>query len=194
MMSTASRSTPAAPSAAELRLWVRAIASDQDKAAFAELFAYFAPRLIGFLARGGVTRDVAEEIAQETMISVWRKASLYDSSQSGVATWVYTIARNCRVDRLRRDGRLSRIELDAIEEPGVAMSGEDYLLADERDARVRDALSALPLDQAEVLRLSFFAEKPHAEIARELGIPLGTVKSRARLAMAKIRAAWEEEP
>jgi RNA polymerase sigma-70 factor (ECF subfamily) len=194
MMSAASRSMSVVPSAADLRLWVRALASDRDKAAFARLFGYFAPRLVAFLARGGVTRDVAEEIAQETMIAVWRKASLYDSSQSGVATWVFTIARNCRVDRLRREGRLARTEVAAVEEPEVGMSSEDHLLADERDARVRDAVDALPVEQAEVVRLSFFAEKPHAEIARELGIPLGTVKSRARLAMAKIRAAWEAEP
>ena len=86
------------------------------------------------------------------------------------------------------------MEFDSLEEPLVEPSGEDYLMADERDARVREAVSALPSDQAEVVRLSFFSEKPHSEIARELGIPLGTVKSRLRLAMSKIRSAWGDEP
>jgi RNA polymerase sigma-70 factor, ECF subfamily len=192
-MGVNSRTQSAVPSAEDLRLWVRALATDRDKAAFARLFEYFAPRLIAFFMRAGHARDVAEEIAQDTMIAVWRKASLYDSVQAGVSTWVFTIGRNCRVDRLRREGRRSRTEIDAVEEPGADVSGEDRLLADERDARVRDAVNSLPPDQAAVVRLSFFAEKPHAEIAGELGLPLGTVKSRLRLALAKIRAAWETD-
>jgi len=184
-------SPPGKSSSDEHRLWVRGIAVDRDKAAFARLFAYFAPRLVAFFTRAGLARDVAEEVAQETMIAVWRKASLYDPAQAGVSTWVFTIARNCRIDRLRREGRRSRTELGAIEDPGFDASGEDHLLADERDARMRQAVNALPSEQAAVVRLSFFADKPHAEIARDLGIPLGTVKSRLRLAMAKIRLAWE---
>jgi RNA polymerase sigma-70 factor (ECF subfamily) len=187
------RLPPAAPSPSELRQWVVKLARGGDREAFSRLFAHFAPRLLAFFAKSGLPRDAAEEVMQETMIAVWRKASLYDPAQAGVSTWVFTIARNCRIDRLRRDGRRSRMEFDAVEAPGVDLSGEDHVIADQRDARVRDAVNALPDEQARVLRLSFFSDKPHSEIARELGIPLGTVKSRLRLGMLKIRAAWERE-
>ena len=186
-------SSTALASPDELRHLLIALANNRDKDAFARLFNHFAPKLITFFSRSGLARETAEEIAQETMIAVWNKASLYDPAQAGVATWVFTIARNLRVDRARREGRRSRTEFDAIEEPVAAASGEDYLLADERDARVRLAVDALPVEQATVVRLSFYGQKPHAEIARELGIPLGTVKSRLRLAMAKIRDAWERD-
>ena len=190
--------TTSAPSAAvtaeDLRRFVRLIAEGRDRSAFAKLFQYFAPRLITFFAKTGLSRDASEEVVQETMIAVWNKAALYDPRQAGVSTWIFTIARNCRIDRARRDGRRSKVEMDAFEEPGLDASGEDYLLADERDSRIRAAIAALPPEQAAVVRLSFFAEKPQAEIATELGIPLGTVKSRLRLAMAKMRTAWGQEP
>ena len=188
------RPTLSAPVSADLAEWLRAVAVGSDREAFARLFEYFAPRLIAFFSRGGLPRDTAEEVAQETMIAVWTKASLYDPANAGVATWVYTIARNARIDRLRREGRRAKVETETLddEEP-LESSGEDHLLASERDERVRVAVEALPPEQATVVRLSFFADKPHAEIARDLGLPLGTVKSRLRLAMAKIRAAWESE-
>ena len=186
-------SSRASGSPDELRRLVNALADHRDKAAFARLFNHFAPRLITFFSRSGVARETAEEITQETMIAVWNKASLYDPAQAGVATWVFTIARNLRVDRVRREGRRSRTEFDEIEESTFAPSSEDYFLANERDARVRLAVDALPDDQAAVVRMSFFGQKPHTDIARELAIPLGTVKSRLRLAMAKIRDAWERD-
>ena len=186
---SANSSTVTSPD--ELRHLVNALALHRDKAAFARLFNHFAPKLITFFSRSGVARETAEEITQETMIAVWNKACLYDPDQAGVATWVFTIARNLRIDRLRRERRRWRPDLTAIEEPSFAPSGEDCLLAEERDARVRLAVDALPDDQAAVVRMSFFGQKPHSDIARELAIPLGTVKSRLRLAMAKIRDAWE---
>ena len=98
-----------------------------------------------------------------------------------------------RSDAARRSS-IPSFEFELVEETTLELSGEDHLLADERDAIVRVAIDGLPKEQAEVVRLSFFAQKPHAEIARDLGIPLGTVKSRLRLALAKIRAVWEKEP
>lgn len=183
------------PKAADLLEWMRAVAERADREAFGRLFEHFAPRLIAFFARAGLPRDAAEEVAQETMIAVWTKARLYNSAEAGVSTWIYTIARNARIDRLRREGRRSKLETEvaAEDEESFDVSGEESLLALERDEQVRTAVNGLPIEQAEVVRMSFFAEKPHAEIARELGIPLGTVKSRLRLAMAKIRAAWETE-
>jgi RNA polymerase sigma-70 factor (ECF subfamily) len=179
----------------ELKDWLLAVAEREDTQAFTRLFEHFAPRLIGFFGRAGLSRDIAEEVAQETMIAVWTKARLYDPREAGVSTWIYTIARNARIDRLRREGRRSKLETEVAEESeeGLDASGEDMLMASERDERIRHAIAALPPEQAEVVKLSFFAEKPHSEIARDLGLPLGTVKSRLRLAMSKIRAAWEDE-
>lgn len=194
LQAVAARASMSAPTAVDLAEWLQAVAASADRHAFARLFEYFAPRLISFFSRAGLPREVAEEVTQETMISVWSKASLYDPAHAGVSTWIYTIARNARIDRLRREGRRTRVETALFddEEP-LDVSGEDHLLASERDSRVRLAVEALPAEQAKVLRLSFFADKPHAEIAKELGLPLGTVKSRLRLAMAKVRAVWENE-
>ena len=126
---------------------------------------------------------------------MWRKAQLYDAAQAGVSTWVFTIARNLRVDQARKAKRAS-VSLAALSELPAEVEGsaEEAVLASERDARVRRAMATLSSEQAAVLRLSFFVEKPHAAIAKELSIPLGTVKSRTRLAMAKIRAILEQEP
>lgn len=165
-----------------------AVARDGDRQAFAVLFAYFAPRLKGFLLRANITGSLAEEIVQETMLAVWQKASYFDPVRAGVSTWIFTIARNQRIDRLRRD-RERPIGSDAYEEQlDEAPSAEAMIVADEEADRLRQALTTLSAEQALILRLSFFLEKPHAEIARELGIPLGTVKSRVRLAMGHLRS------
>ena len=183
-----------APSADQMKQWLKAVAEDRDRGAFARLFQFFAPRLASFVERSGLSAAEAEEIAQDTMVAVWRKAALYDSAQAGVSTWVFTIARNLRIDQARKAlranvSRAAMSELPMQFEPSV----EDATLASERDARVRRAMATLSPEQSTVLRLSFFSEEPHAEIARELSIPLGTVKSRTRLAMAKIRALLERE-
>lgn len=189
----ASSASPA-PKGADLTKWLLLVAQRGDIAAFTQLFEHFAPRLIGFFSRAGLPREAAEEVTQETMIAVWTKARLYDPREAGVSTWIYTIARNARIDRFRREGRRSKLETEVLEqnEEAFEASGEDILLASERDMRVRKAIATLPREQAEIVRLSYFAEKPHAEIARDLGLPLGTVKSRLRLAILKIRAAWED--
>ena len=178
----------------DLKHLMAQVAHQRDKAAYGRLFQYFAPRLIGFMERSGVGAADAEEIAQDTLVTVWRKAELYDPRQAAVSTWIFTIARNLRVDMARRVTR-RRNGAAAMGEPEIELvdSAETEAIAGERDAKVRDAMSRLSREQATVLRLSFFSEKPHAEIARELGIPLGTVKSRVRLAMAKIRPFLESE-
>jgi len=178
----------------DLKGLMGAVARERDRAAYGRLFQYFAPRLIGFMERAGVPAADAEEIAQETMVTVWRKADLYDPKQAGVSTWIFTIARNLRIDFARRATR-RRNGVASLGEPEIELvdSAELQALAGERKAKVREALTKLSREQALVLRLSFYSEKPHAEIARELGIPLGTVKSRVRLAMAKIRPLLENE-
>ena len=181
------------PDADELAGYVRAVAECGDRSAFGELFRHFAPRVAGFLMRAGLNADEAEDLAQETMATVWRKAALFDPDRAGVATWIFTIARNRRIDRARRSIRAAgATELLIHEEEDDAPSVEDLALTSERESRVRAALAHLSSEQEAVLRLSFFAEKPHGEIARELGIPLGTVKSRVRLAMNRIRALLED--
>jgi len=171
---------------------MRNIAFQQSREAFAELFGHFAPRLKAFLMRYGIPEAQSEDLAQETMIAVWRKADTFDPARAGVSTWIFTIARNKRIDQMRRE-RSAAPPLDVSDEGDPSASGEDLALAAERDAHVRAALASLPQEQAAVVRLSFFLEKPHSEIARELGIPLGTVKSRVRLALARLHAALERE-
>jgi RNA polymerase sigma-70 factor, ECF subfamily len=167
------------------------IALDRDRTAFAELFGHFAPRVKGFLMRYGLPDVLSEDLAQETMLTVWRKADRFDSSRAGVATWIFTIARNKRIDRLRRDRGGATARFDVSDEMEDCGSSEEFAIAAETAEQVRAAIATLPDNQAQIVRLSFFAEKPHAEIAQELGIPLGTVKSRARLALARLREMLE---
>lgn len=165
---------------------IEAVALDRDREAFAVLFNYFAPRLKSYLIRSGAPAGAAEEFAQDAMMMVWRKASLFDRERAGASTWIFTIARNLRIDAVRRDGRAIR-ELDLSDVPDDPAQ-PDALLSERDDAaRIRAALSTLSEDQARVVRLSFFHDKAHAEIAQELDLPLGTVKSRLRLAMIRLR-------
>lgn len=171
---------------------IRAIADRQDRSAFARLFVHFGPRLKTFVMRRGLGATAAEEIVQETMLSLWRKASYFDASRAGVATWIFTIARNLTIDYQRRDRSGAAIDEDPSEAADAPVTGEAIVLAVEREERVRAALAALSPEQLAVVRLSFFSEKPHVEIAEELGIPLGTVKSRMRLAMQRLRPLLDD--
>jgi RNA polymerase sigma-70 factor (ECF subfamily) len=170
---------------------VRAIAAHADREAFAALFRHFAPRVKSYLLRCHMPPAQAEELAQETLLMVWRKASYFDPARASASTWIFTIARNLRVDALRGtahpEALLEDVVLASDDPPPV-----DHVLASQRQAKMRDALVSLPEEQADVVRLSFFEDKPHVEIARELGIPLGTVKSRLRLAFGRLRTALED--
>ncbi len=169
---------------------ILAIAAHGDRQAFAALFERFAPRVKGYLVRLGVSAGAAEELAQETMLAVWRKAALFDPARAGASTWIFTIARNLRIDALRRDRPAPPAEEIAPEPEAPA---DAAVLAAERDARVRRALAALSREQAEVVELSFFSDEPHSTIAERLGLPLGTVKSRLRLAMSRLRTLLEDQ-
>ena len=170
-----------------------AIAVAGDREAFAALFLAFAPRVKSYLLRQGASATVAEELAQEALVTVWRKAALFDPAKASAATWIFRIARNLRLDALRRERHASTYEPDASQAPEAPPTPEALELAHQRERRVRQALVALPPEQIDVLRLSFFQDKPHAEIARELRLPLGTVKSRVRTALQRLRAALETE-
>ncbi|MBX3568502.1 MAG: sigma-70 family RNA polymerase sigma factor [Rhizobiaceae bacterium] len=181
--------------AREFALLVVAVAREGDREAFARLFRHFAPRIKSFMMRSGMAAPAAEELAQETMLSVWRKAGYFDPSRAAASTWIFTIARNLKIDRLRRERQPADFgdAADPSDEPDQPASGESVMMAAQREARVRAALNSLSEEQAQIVRLSFYGEKPQSEIARELGIPLGTVKSRVRLAMTRLRMILEDE-
>jgi len=165
----------------------------QDRAAFATLFSYFAPRVKGMLMRSGFDAARAEEVAQETLLTVWRKAAMFDPAGPSASAWIYTIARNLRIDTLRRDQRGNRV-LDAVEREPLAhmATPADHLMTTEAGERVRAALVTLSTEQREVVAMSFFEGKAHPEISEALGIPLGTVKSRLRLAMQHLRETLDD--
>ncbi len=168
------------------------IAADGDPEAFRQLFQAFGPRLKSYMMRQGADADTAEELAQETLLAVWRKASLYAAEKGSATTWIYTIARNLRIDRLRREFAWQELP-DGHDETASDDPAPDQLLSDsERQVRVRAALSTLPPDQHEVVALSYLEGLSHSEIAEKLTLPLGTVKSRMRLAYQKIRESVED--
>jgi RNA polymerase sigma-70 factor (ECF subfamily) len=165
---------------------VRRIAEGQDKAAFKLLFLQLAPKVKAYLIRHGATAAQAEDLAQETLLTVWRKATYFDPARASVSAWVFTIARNLRIDALRRERSAIAYALAPEPEAPSATPATEQEEA-ERSERVRAAMATLPAEQLQVIALSFFSDKPHAEIASELSLPLGTVKSRLRLALAKLR-------
>jgi RNA polymerase sigma-70 factor (ECF subfamily) len=178
----------------ETERWNRLVArlADGDRAAFALLFQHFAPRLKGFLMRQGVAAPQAEDLAQEAMVSLWRKARLFDPAKASAATWLFTIARNLRIDAIRRERRPDLDPADPMLSPVPERGADDGMIVTEDETRLRAAMACLPPDQARVIELSFFDDKPHSRIAEELAIPLGTVKSRLRLAMVRLRQALDE--
>jgi RNA polymerase sigma-70 factor (ECF subfamily) len=141
------------------------------------------------MLRSGAIEATAEEVAQETMLSVWRKAALFDPTSTGAAAWIFTIARNLRIDALRREqrGGTQEPEVDLNEHADDLPPVDSQIAAAQAEQLVRSAMAQLSEDQLRVVELSFFEEKAHAEIAEQLQIPLGTVKSRLRLAMARLR-------
>jgi RNA polymerase sigma-70 factor (ECF subfamily) len=170
---------------------MHAIAERQDRQAFAEIFSYYGPRVKGYMMRLGAGDALGEELAQEVMITVWRKAQLFDRTQASVSTWIFRIARNKRIDVARR---LNKPELDPEDPallPDAPVAADDALAAMEQEERVRVVLAELPSEQFSLLQQAFYEGLSHREIAERSGLPLGTVKSRIRLAFAKMRARLE---
>lgn len=163
-----------------------------DREAYAQLFKFFAPRLKMFLIKRGLSGPEAEELVQETMAVVWRKARSYDPRRAGAGTWIFTIARNHHIDAFRRERRSNPFGIDRVGEVDETPDAEMRIMADERDRAVRAALENLSHEQLVIVQSSFFDDKPHSTISRELGLPLGTVKSRIRLAFAKLRQLLDE--
>jgi RNA polymerase sigma-70 factor (ECF subfamily) len=158
-----------------------------DRAAFSQVFAHYAPRVKGYLLRLGLDAAQAEEVAQEVMIAVWRKAASFDPCQASVGTWIFRIARNRRIDVFRREQHRALDPDDPSFRPPAETAPDVAVEAADRDARVRAALAELPDDQRALVREAFYEDLSHSEIADKTGVPLGTVKSRLRLAFAKLR-------
>ncbi|HZP99529.1 MAG TPA: sigma-70 family RNA polymerase sigma factor [Reyranella sp.] len=170
------------------------MAARQDRTAFAELFRYYAPRVKAFIMKGGADADSAQEVAQEAMIMVWRRAATFDRTRASAATWIYTIARNKRIDLLRRAGKpaLETEDWLAVFAPEDERP-EKSILAGQTYTRVKELLGGLSADQLIVIEKAFFEDKTHTAIAEELQLPLGTVKSRIRLALGRLREALEKD-
>ena len=171
---------------------IRVVAISRDRAAFAVLFSHYAPRIKSFLQRRGADAATAEELAQEALLAVWRKAAQFDPGRATAGAWIFAIARNLHIDWQRRARRAVPAP-DPTDDPPPDASADDVLAADQRARRLHDAIAALPAEQSEALRLAYFDERSHSEVETALAIPLGTVKSRLRLAMARLRAALEED-
>ena len=176
---------------------IEAVATRRDRAALVALFEHFAPRVKTFALRSGASAATAEELAQETMLTVWRKADSFAPGSAGAAAWIFTIARNLRIDALRRE-RHNGCEFDIDRDIAIEarvderLTPESQFAAVQLEQRVRKAVAQLPGEQLRVIELSFFEEKAHGEIAEQLQIPLGTVKSRSRLAITRLRALLDE--
>lgn len=170
---------------------IESIAETKDRDAFKALFAHFAPRLKGYLMRLGASDGQAEEVAQEAMLTVWRKAALFNRKKAAASTWIFTIARNRRIDILRRQ---KFPEIDADDPtlvPDMPRQPDEEVIGLREDAIVRTALLTLSPEQRELVRLAFYNGWSHSKIATDTNLPLGTVKSRLRLAFARLRNELE---
>lgn len=187
----ASRASLIVPKTAMADL-LRKVALNGDVEAFRALFQAYGPRVKAYMMRQGTDPNTAEDLAQETLLTVWRKAGLYSGEKGSATTWIFTIARNLRIDRLRRETAWEPMPEGQKEEASEDPNPEEALSVQQRRDKVRKALSELPADQTEVVMLSYIEGLSHSEIAEKLGLPLGTVKSRMRLAYGKIREAVED--
>lgn len=168
------------------------VAERSDIEAFRQLFELYGPRVKSYMIRQGADPHTAEELTQETLLTVWRKASLYAGDKGSATTWIFTIARNLRIDRLRREFVWQELPSGHNEQASDEPGPEEAVAAREQHDRVRAAIVALPADQHEVVVLAYLEGLSHSEIAERLKLPMGTVKSRMRLAYQKIRTSVED--
>jgi RNA polymerase sigma-70 factor, ECF subfamily len=167
------------------------VAEARDRTAFAALFDHFAPRVKSFMMRKGSNAEQAEDLVQEAMIAVWTKAAMFSSDRGSVSTWIFTIARNLRIDRLRREKSQLYTDLEDFDAPDLRIDAEQSLGRSQEDNHVAQALAQIPEEQRALLILSYVEDVPQSEIATRLNIPLGTVKSRMRLGYRRMRKLLE---
>jgi RNA polymerase sigma factor (sigma-70 family) len=164
-----------------------AVASRQDREAFGLLFDHFAPRINAFFLRSGMEPATADDVTQVVMLKLWRRADLFDPEKSSPATWLFQIARNARVDHLRRQRNEAPLGDEALSLPDLTPPPDSLLDSAQWEERVRAALATLPAEQLAIIQLAYFDGLTHRDIARQTGLPLGTVKARIRLALARLR-------
>jgi len=176
--------------------WTQAlwqIAESSDRQAFEQVFAHFAPRVKAYMMRLGSDGASAEELTQEALAAVWRKAGQYDPAKAGASTWIFTIARNLRIDAFRKENRPELDPNDPALVPEPDKSAEETVFASQRARQMKVVLRELPEEQRRIVNLSFYEDRTHTEIAQQLDLPLGTVKSRLRLAFQRIRNSLGED-
>ena len=175
----------------ELTFLIGRIASFKDKTAFSELFKLVGPRIKGYLMKLGSSDVAAEDILQEVMLTVWRKSETFDRSKAAVSTWLFTIARNKRIDMLRKEIRPQLDPLDPMLSPNQEAAADDIYGSNQESMKISKAIEQLPTDQAVLIKMTYYEDKSHSIIADELKMPLGTVKSRIRLASTRLRKLLE---
>ena len=167
------------------------VADRRDKQAFALLFEHFGPRVKGFMMRKGADSELAEDLAQDTLITVWRKAHMYSAEKGSVSTWIFTIARNRRIDWARKLKGMTFSDISEIEQPSDDPHADEIVLGTQEAKSVSQAVEQLPADQKQVISMAFMEDMTQQEISSRLSVPLGTVKSRMRLAYQKLSKSLE---
>ncbi|RBW42661.1 RNA polymerase subunit sigma [Loktanella sp. D2R18] len=167
-----------------------AVRNDRDRDAFALLFDHFAPRLKGFIMRTGTGSGQAEEIVQDVMLTVWRKADQFDPERAQVSAWVYQITRNRQIDVIRKENKPLPEELG--EDPSAEPDASQILAVEQEAGQLKGALARLKPDQREMIEKAYLGELTHQEISTQTGLPLGTIKSRIRLGLEKLRHELKE--
>jgi RNA polymerase sigma factor (sigma-70 family) len=174
------------------------VGENRDRRAFAQLFEHFGPLLKGFAHASrneGWFPGLGDDLVQEVMIKVWNKAAGYNAEKASATTWIYTVARNCRIDMLRRKSNTQHLPLeneDFWHEPDE-VTPISLLQQKRSEDKVQASLAQLPKEQDQILRKVYLEGKSHAEASAELGLPLGTVKSRVRLALQKMQIIVSKE-
>jgi RNA polymerase sigma-70 factor (ECF subfamily) len=167
------------------------VGANQDRSAFQALFEHFAPRIKAIMLKGGMNVMQAEDLMQDVMMTVWRKSSQFSPDRGSVGAWIFTIARNARIDLMRKASSRPYEDVYEMEIASDEKSGDDEVLQSQREQCVSAALAGLPEDQREVIQLAFIADLSQSEISKKLSLPIGTVKSRMRLAYGKLKGKLE---
>ena len=171
--------------------WLIAVRDRRDRVAFANLFDYFAPRLRTMMLRSGMGRAVADDMVQEVLLTAWQKAAQFDPARAQAAAWIYRIARNRQIDHIRRERR-PMPDAVAMGVEDVTSDAQNALALDQESIQLRDALEKLSDEQRVVIEQSFLGDLTHAEIRQRTGLPMGTIKSRIRLGLERLRHELKE--